>query len=585
MKSELIAFSLLLLISSCGTDQITKKEYKLNHPADEVIIWELANFSSLNPITSVMAESGYAILTMFYPPAQFDFKTLEFAPILVKGLPEISENEKGELMHTYELRPEARWDNGDPITAKDIELTFKTFKNPKVDCAHKRKIYEFIHDVILYNDNPLKYTIVHSKKYMNALEASYDFPVIPKYLFDPKGLMDEFTIKQLTYQADELSNNSKIIEFADMINSEAFKRDKNILKGSGPYEIEEWTTGEKVVLKRKEKWWGDAFQGQNCYFEAYPSRIIHQVITDQTAAVTAMKGQNIDVMRAMKPKEFLELKENKNFLENFNFHTPMMLAWAYLGLNMKNPIFFDKKTRQALAHLVDAQKMKKIAAYDLVEVAVGPLRPDQTKIFNAEIKPYEFNLDIARNLLAEAGWKDSNGDGTIDKVISGKHTEFTINYDYVSGNDIRKNVGLLFQEEARKAGIKVEVRGIDATVLRENNKKHDFDMIYASWIGGVKQPDLKQIFHTDMANGGLNYESFGNAETDALLDSISVEIDEDKAAPMYKRLQQILHDEAVHIFLFIPKERLSIHKRFTNAYSSIQKPGYWAPGFKLEPTE
>lgn len=581
LYNYLLFFILIILTASCGSDN-SSKTYKLNRPADEIIERELADVATLNPMIYTTAESGYIVLTMFYPLIAIDFKTLQFVPVLVKSLPEFSQNEKGELLYTYEIRPEAVWDNGQPITARDVEFTLKVLKNPKVDCDNKRAAIENIHDVILYNDNPRKYTIVYSHKYMNAMEASGDLPVIPQYLFDAGGIMNEFSIRELTYNADKLAENPKIIEYGELMNSERFQKDKDILKGSGPYELDEWVSGQKIVLKRKQNWWGNALKGENCFFEAYPSKITHQIINDKASALTALKGQNIDIMRGINPNDFVDLQSNEKFLENFNLYTPQMLAWSYIGINTKLPKLSDKKVRQALAHLADVDRMIEVSVYGFAQRTSGPIRPDDTKFYNKNIKPYNYNLNTARQLLTEAGWKDSNGDGIVDKVINGQHTELKITLDYNTGNDMRKNICLLYQEEARKAGIEIEVRGIESVILRESLQKHEYEMAYGAWSSGISMPDLKQLFHTESSNGGSNYESFGNAEADALLDSIRVQVDEDKIRPLYMKLQEIIHDECAHIFLFVPKERIAIHKRFTNAYSTTARPGYWIPGLMCE---
>ena len=79
-----------------------------------------------------------ATQTMFYTLTNYDSNTLELVPVLAKSLAEISKNEKGELLYTFEIRNEAKWDNGTPITAKDVEFTLKAFKNPKVNSNANR---------------------------------------------------------------------------------------------------------------------------------------------------------------------------------------------------------------------------------------------------------------------------------------------------------------------------------------------------------------------------------------------------------------------------------------------------------------
>ena len=186
-------------------------------------------------------------------------------------------------------------------------------------------------------------------------------------------------------------------------------------------------------------------------------------------------------------------------------------------------------------------------------------------------------------MLAEAGWKDSNGDGTIDKTINGEKTEFKIDFTYNGGNDERKAVALMFQEEARKVGIEVNVVPQEWSIYLDNQKNHKFEMFYGAWISSPIPNDHKQIFHTESYNGGSNYVGFGNASSDALIDSIRIELNEPKRDAMNQRFQAILHEEVPYIFLSAPKEKIAIHKRFTNADASVMRPGFWEAGFKMDP--
>src|SRR5690606_2292911 len=133
--------------------------------------------------------------------------------------------------------------------------------------------------------------------------------------------------------------------------------------------------------------------------------------------------------------------------------------------------------------------------------------------------------------------------------------KFEFNFLYNQGNDSRKAVGLLLQEEARKVGITVNVLSQDWSIFLESTKQHDFDMYYGAWISTPIPTDHKQIYHTASYNGSSNYTGFGNDQTDALIDSIRITLDDDKRAKLNHRFQEILHDECSYIFLYYPKEK------------------------------
>lgn len=579
----IVFFFVVFGIYSCSN---TSKKSTLNRPEDEIIIHEATEPSTLNPINVADAPSVYVLENIFPNLLAIHPYTLEIIPVLAKSLPEVSENDKGEQLYTYEIRSEAKWDNGLPVTAKDVEFTLKVIKNPKVDNAASRSYMDLICDFILYNNNPGKFTVVIKEKYLKAQLISGDISVLPSYVYDPKGLMNNYTVKQLSEDADKLANDSNIIEYANWFNSEKFQRENGFVVSCGAYELEEWVTGQKVVLKRKENWWGDALKGTNPYFDAEPGKIVFQIINDYASAITALKGEDIDVMRSIPVKKFMELKESEKAFENYNFYTPDQLAYYMFGINSKLPKFSDKKTRQAIAHLIDVKSMIEIAAYNMGLPTIGPVYPGNKKFYNSEIIPYEYDLEKAKNMLAEAGWKDSNGNNIVDKQMNGKQEEFTIKLTYNNGNEARKAMCTMFQEAARKIGISVEIIGQDMSIFVETKKKHDFEM----YVGGFQMSpipdDPYQIFYSESANnGGSNYVSFGTPESDELIEKIRTELNEDKRAIMYKRLQEIIHDEACHLFVYFPTERIAIHKRLVNSQTSVRRPGYWVPGMKALETE
>ncbi len=570
-----IAFLGFCFVSSCSSGG-----YK---PVNNTVtVHELSDAESLNPMNSSDAAAGYIGSNLFQPLISIDFKTLELIPVLATSRPQIEKTENGNgLIITYQVRPEATWDNGSPITAADVEFSMKVIKNPKVNNPHSKSYYEFISDVKLYPDDPKKITFICNEVYIRSESGSGSFAVLPEYFYDPTGLMKNFSIKQLNEEGQKLVDDKNINAFATEFNSEKKAREKDQIVGSGPYKLAEWTTGQRIVIERKKEWWGDKLTNENCYFEAYPEKIIYQTVNDQTSALVSLKAGNLDVMYSIKPKDFTELPQSEKFTQSFNTYTPTMLAYYFFGLNMAKEKFADKKVRKAIAHLCDIDKMIKTSMYDLAQKIVGPVHPSNKKCYNDTITPYEFNIDKAKQLLEDAGWKDTDGNGIIDKMINGTKTEFSITVLTNSGNDMRKQMALIFQEAARKVGIEVTVAQLDGPVFINNLKKHDFDICISGWVAPPLAQDFKQTFHTEsILNEGSNYVSFGNTKSDALIDSIRAELDEEKRAELYKQFQVILHEEVPYVFICSPTERIAINKRFSNVNESTLRPGFWEAGFK-----
>lgn len=542
---------------------------------------ELSDPQSINLLNGQGESTTYMGYYLMPSLLGIDFKTLELVPVVAKELPTLEEKNDGKLHIHYEIRDEATWDDGTPITAQDIAFSLKIIKNPRVDCERVRPYFEFIEEVVFYPDNPKKFTLIGKEAYMLSEQSSGDFYLFPSDVYDPEGLMDKFTVKELTLNADKYRDDPNIIAFANLFNSEKFSRE--VVVGCGAYELEKWETNQRLVLKRKENWWGDKLKGLSTHFDyPRPEKIVFETINDDATAVTALKGQQIDVMRSIDPKVFIkDLPNSEKYQKYFNSFTPNFMAYEYIGMHLKNPKFEGVKTRKALAHLVDVDKMMKTIYYGLAARTVGNIHPSNKDFYNDTITPYAYNVEKAKELLAADGWKDTDGDGVLDKMINGVKTPFTIQLNYNNGNPRREKVALIFQEQARKAGITIDVRPLEWSVFLERTKKHEFEMYIGGWVSPVTESDPKQIWHTDSYNDGSNYVGFGNAETDQMIENLRKELDKEKRAKIYKEFQVVLHEEVPYIFLYITKQRIAIHKRFENAYGTPQRPGYWRGGFRL----
>ena len=195
------------------------------------------------------------------------------------------------------------------------------------------------------------------------------------------------------------------------------------------------------------------------------------------------------------------------------------------------------------------------------------------------------DLEKAKQLLAEAGWKDTDGDGILDKEIGGKRVPFKCEFLINAGNETRKNIALLLKEEAKKVGVEIDVRSLEWSSYLEKIKKHDIDIYYQAWVSPVPSPpDLKQIWHTSAYEGGGNYIGFGfeTPESDKLIEQTRTELDEKKRNELYKKFQELLYEEMPCIFLVTGKNKIAIHKRFRGVEVSAIYPGYrlntfWTP--------
>jgi len=551
---------------------------------NEVSIHELGDPDKIHPVLYTSASSNYINTRVFQSLLETNQTTYELDPCLAVARPDITLIDegpyKGGMSLEFEIRPEAVWDNGTPITAADYIFTIKSLKNPKSDAAHIRPYFDFIKDVVADKENPKKFTVYSGDRYILSEETA-GYWVLPEYIYDPNKIMRKFSFAELNdpKKKDALRNNADIIAFATEYNKEKYAREKGFVVGSGGYEFVEWKTGQFITLKKKENWWAAGLKG--AAYQNQPDIVKYKIIPDWTTAITTMKDEEIDLARAIRAKDFVDLKDSE-FANLFSMHTPDYMAYDYIGMNMKSPIFSDKKVRKAMNYMVDKDLIRDVIMYGYGLPTIGPFHPTKP-FYNKSIPNYKFDLDKAKALLDEAGWKDTDQDGIRDKVINGKKTPFKVTVKYNQGNSRRENTALMLSENGKKIGLDIKVEVREWTVFIEETKSHNFDMYVSGWVSGNGLGDPKQIWHSESYNGGSNYVGFGTPESDALIEKIRYNLDEPSRTKQYMRFQEIIHEESPYVFLNAQKNKLAFHKRFDNTKSYAVRPGYNVGEWLLKP--
>lgn len=552
-----------------------------------VIVHNLGDPDKLNPLTSSSADAQYIQSQIFAGLLTIDPNPnkLDLVPYLAVARPEIKEINEGAyaggMSLSFEIHSAATWDDGSPVTGHDYAFTIKAVKNPKVNAGSQRPYLEFIDEIVVDANNPKKFTIFSKERYFLAESSAGTMTVLPEYVYDASKLMRKFTVPQLDdpKMQEKLSINPDINAFATEFNGAKFDRD--VVVGCGAYTFKSWETGQYIELERKKDWWGDKVT-DNPQVKAYAPKIIYKVVNDVNTAVVQLENQELDVMVSIKPESFVELKEKKDFTRVFDLSTPDQYSYLYLGFNTKNPKYSDKKVRRAFAHLINRDVIIESLYQGLATKTNSPVNPKKS-YYNKDLADIEFSPEKAKALLAEAGWKDTNGNGIIDKVLNGKLTEMKVVYKFNQGNNIRKNIGLLLQEEAKRVGIEVTVEAREWTVFLEDTKKRDFEIVSLAWVQSPSPDDFKQIWHTGSDTpDGSNRVGFGNKESDQIIDKIRVTLDSAQRDSLYKKIQAMIYDEQPYVFICVPSERIAIHKRFEGRETTPARPGFSAHMLRLK---
>ncbi len=584
-----LILSVIVLLSSCnsaGKSGSGEKVKSSRAGINEVIIHINSSPDKLNPVTATNSYASQIYNDIFMSPLGLNPDSIGvIIPALAVKRPTISpilEGEfKGGLKVDYELKPDAVWDNGSPVTGDDVAFTVKVWKNPKVDCEQGRPYYEFIKDVVIDPSNKKKYSIYTKDTYF-LTDLWSGFTIIPVYHYDPEGLMTKFSIKELNdpVRVKALKSNPDIVKFGDKFNSEFFARDPKGVSGCGPYTLEKWEANQRVVLKKKPNWWGEKYAGKEEGFEALPDKLIYEIIPDIPASLSALKGEKLDVHYNIPSKDFIEFSGDGKLSTKYNFHKPRDLGYNYMPMNMNNPKLSDVRVRRAMAYLTDVEQIIDKIYMNLAVRIAGSVSPYKD-ICNKNLKPIPYDPEKAKALLAEAGWTDTDGDGVRDKVINGRKIPLEINLMIPNGSPIYDKMALLFQESCKKAGVAINIQVKEFTVMSDDLDHHNFEMSMLGWGGVSYEDDPVQLWHTKSYNGGSNYCGFGDKQSDAVIDKLRYTMDKEERKKLQMQLQQMIYDAQPYIFMFSRLNRMGIHKRFDNAGPKLARPGFVATEFKL----
>jgi peptide/nickel transport system substrate-binding protein len=407
---------------------------------------------------------------------------------------------------TFHLRKGVKWHDGDELTAEDVDFTYRYMIDPKTPTAYAEPFRQVKRAEIV---DRYTYRVTYDKPYAPAL-LSWGIWILPRHILEPawKTGVDLRTTRQNRFPI-----------------------------GSGPFRFREWKTGEKVVLEANPD-----------YFEGRPflNRVVYRIIPDQSTIFLELKAQNID-MAGLTPIQYRRQTEYPAFQKAFHRYRYLANAYGYLGFNLRDTRFQDKRVRQAISHAIDKQEIIEGVLLGLGRPAVGPYKPG-TWWYKEDVKTFPFDPERATTLLAEAGWKP-NSQGLLEK--DGKPFSFTVRTN--QGNAVRQQTAEIIQRRLRAVGIDVKIHVVEwAAFLNTFIRKRDFEAIILGWGLGL-DPDQYEIWHSSKTGADeLNHISYRNPTVDDLLEAGRRTFDREKRIAIYGELQEILAEEQPLIFLYVP---------------------------------
>ncbi|MBO7328019.1 MAG: peptide-binding protein [Lentisphaeria bacterium] len=459
----------------------------------------------------------------------------KFRPVLAESYT-ISPDRKS---YHIKLRRNVKWQSfTDPetgvrhpareVTAHDIKFTVDTILNPDVNCASLRGYYADIQEVKVLNDYEL--TVVWKKKYYGSLASTLTLFPMPRHFYCPDGKFD----------AKKFNNDH---------------RRNRMIVGCGPYIFRSWENSKEIVLERNPDYLGFDFNAA----PAIPKRIFKIIKLPNTRFQALLAGKvNLLGLSAEQWFTRTDIPEfNTGMIKKLRY--PDYTSYNYLGYNHRIHCFQDAATRKALTMLINRQAILDKLYFGCGKISKGPFIPDSV-YSDSKLSPWPYDPEKAGKLLAEAGWKDIDGDGILER--DGKKFSFTMLQ--ISGATTQHRMLLMIKNDFSAAGIDMKLQTVEWSVLLERLNKQKFEACSLGWANS-DDPDLFQIFHSSQSNiGGDNFISFRNKELDGFIENLRGEFDMDKRIAINHRIEKLIHEEQPYTFLFCFDALVALSNRFRN---------------------
>ncbi|WP_417334022.1 peptide-binding protein [Halarcobacter sp.] len=402
------------------------------------------------------------------------------------------------------LRKDVLWHDGAKVTAHDVVFTYERIIDPKVFNSIVSNFKE-VKSVKALDDYTLE--VIYKKPYFKALNI-WMIGLLPKHILkDEKNLMTS-------------SFNKNPI-------------------GNGPYKLDSFKNSSDIILKANE----DYFEGKpkidNIHFKFLPS---------PDTVFLMLKENKLDV-GGLTPLQ-IDRQINEKFKQDFKIVEQQSFAYTYLGFNLRNKKFQDKRIRQALSLAIDRQEMVDILFFGHGKVCNGPFLPGSFA-FNEEITQIKQNQEKAKELLKQAGY-DKNNPFTFEIVTN-------------TGNDIRLNAALIMQYQLAKIGVEAKIKVMEwQAFLNTVVHPRKFETVLLGWSLAL-MPDAYPLWHSDSDKlGRFNLVGYRNSTVDKLIEKGSLTIEQEKLSLIYKKLFKIISDDLPYLFLYIPNSITVVNSQIKN---------------------
>ena len=498
MKKKLLLAMVSIMIASvflaaCSGNEETggsSENGESGSKKDSLVYGRGGDSTSLDPITTTEGESYKVTINIFETLLTYGEQDTTLHP----GLAEKWEASEDGLTYTLKLREDVKFHDGTDFNAEAVVFNFERWMNGNDEQfpyysmfgGYKGDEGHVIKEVKAEDE----YTVVFT---LNRPQA----PFLKNLAMSCFGIASPTALKE---QGDDNFSKNPV--------------------GTGPFKFAEWKANDSIVLEKNEDYYVDGQPKLN--------QLIFKVIPDNSARLNALSTGEIDLMDGVNPTDLEKIKSDSNLQA---IERPSMNV-GYLGFNVTKKPYDNAKVRQALSHAVDKQAIIDSFYSGLAVPAKNPM-PDSIEGYHDGISDYEYDLDKAKKLLAEAGYPDG---------FKSELWAIPVARPYIpEGNKIAQ----VIQESWGKIGVDVEIKTVDWATYLDQAAAGDYPAYMLGWTGDNGDPDnfLYTLLDKDSI-GSNNYSYYANDKLHDVLIEAQTEVDQEKRNALYKQAQEIIHEDA-----------------------------------------
>jgi peptide/nickel transport system substrate-binding protein len=336
-------------------------------------------------------------------------------------------------------------------------------------------------------------------------------------------------LKQQCNLANPIYDSKKIKQVGGSDDPWGAKFLQNESAGFGPYRLAQIVRGQQAVFKARADYWDK---------KPFMETVIMREVPTSASRLSLLTGGAVDIAQFLQPREYESLKGNANCA--YDAVNSSYMIW--LELNAKIAPFDNAKVRQAMNYAVPHQEIIKTIYYGLADKLTAPM-PYIYPMADSSFFRYDYNLETAKKLLAEAGM----GNG------------FKTTLSYNAGDPTQEPIALLYQSSLRKVGIEIELDKLPAGVFYENVTKRQKPVIFYLDSPWTPDPGYSMFLYFHQKSY-VDYSNYANPSVDAAIEKGLQTLDDKERLAIYKDVQKTVMDEAPWAFIAYPKYTLARKK-------------------------